>query len=395
MAKHRRRTRTHVAPTEEEVAEVPKSMVIGLGKALTNNSIGQLVKDMRNVMQPHTAISLQERKANKLKDFVVMAGPLLVSHILIFTQSESGNVSLKLGRFPRGPTVTFKVGNYSLCKDIRKVLKNPKSTGKDSKQYLNPPLLVLNGFVNPTDAEPQEKLLITMLQSMFPPISPQDMKVSSIRRVLILNKNEKGEIDLRHYQIDTKAVEISKSIKRLVTVEHKTHKRLPNLAKVNDVADFVLDPYANGGFTSDSEIEEDEIVQIGQEEPAQVKSQAKKRAVKLTEIGPRIKLELVKIEEGICGGKVMYHSQVNKSQLEIRKLEQKHAVRRKLKLQRRKEQQENVDAKNEKKDAKKLKRKLKKAEGEQDDQESEKSGEESGEDLGDDSDGDKLFSEDE
>ena len=31
------------------------------------------------------------------------------------------------------------------------------------------------------------------------------------------------------------------------------------------------------------------------------------RAIKLTEIGPRLQLELTKIEEGMCDGKVLYH----------------------------------------------------------------------------------------
>lgn len=456
MAKHRRRTRTHVKPTEEELAKIPKSMVLSVGDALKNNSVTQLVQDMRNVMQPHTAINLKERKANKLKDFVVMAGPLGVSHMMIISQSDSGTVSMRLSRTPRGPTVTFKVKNYSLCKDVRSILKHPKSVGKESKEYLNPPLLVLNGFTSPAKAEPHEKVTITLLQSMFPPLTPQTMKVSSIKRVLILNKNKDGEIDLRHYTIDTKPVEISKSVKKLVNAKQKIHKKLPNLGRVNDVADFVLDPYANGaGFTSESEIEDDEIVQVqdtdggakptghhyrtgtrrnpsaatkgeddddedDDEEPAAKKtkislpsdttaavtaaSETRKKAVKLTEIGPRIKLELIKIEEDVCSGKVLYHSRVNKTKAEIHKLEQKHALRKKLKLQRRKEQEEHVQAKNEKKEAKKLRRKAKEAKlknGENvtdNEEQSESSGDEDSDvemSGGDDDDDDKLFSDNE
>ena len=77
-------------------------------------------------MQPHIAIKLKERKSNKLKDLVVMCGPLGVSHLFMFTQSEkTGNVSLKIAKNPRGPTVNFQVLDYSPGKDVMKFLKSP------------------------------------------------------------------------------------------------------------------------------------------------------------------------------------------------------------------------------------------------------------------------------
>lgn len=400
MARHRRKTKTHATPSEEERHKIPKSLVLALGEALKNNSVHQLAKDFRIVMQPHTAIKLQERKHNKLKDFIVMTGPLNVSHMLVFSQSEAGNVSLRLSRMPRGPTLTFRVENYSLIKDVRRILKAPKSLSADLKDYLNPPLLVLNGFTAPSKADPYEKLTITLLQLMFPPISPETLKVSGVKRVLILNKNPNGEIDLRHYSIDTRPVGVSKSIKKIINVKQKSHKKLFNLGKMSDISDFVLDPY--NGFTSDSEVEDDEIVQVKEtpqvkklqqrarqrEEAKQAKAaeeaaaaigsddddneenneatlrlkqqererNVKKKAVKLTEIGPRLTLGLVKIEEECFKGKVLYHSYISKSGKEIHKLEQKHAVRNRLKAERRKEQEANVAAKQEKKQAKKLRR---------------------------------------
>lgn len=38
---------------------------------------------------------------------------------------------------------------------------------------------------------------------------------------------------------------------------------------------------------------------------------------RLTELGPRLQLELVKIEEGICDGQVMYHAFVTKTEAEL------------------------------------------------------------------------------
>lgn len=346
-------------------------MVLRIGSNMKNHSLTQLVRDMRNVMQPHTAIKLRERKSNKLKDFVVMAGPLNVSHLLVFSQSESGTTQLRLGRMSRGPTITFKIENYSLAKDVRRILKHPKSVTKESKEFLNPPLLVLNGFTNPQKAEPHEKLLITTFQNMFPPIQPHSTRVSSVKRVLMINKDpETGLIDLRHYAIDTKPVEGSKTVKKLINAKHNLNKRLPNLGKATDVSDLILDPYANGaGFTSDSEVEDDSIVDVKEdstssipkkkteEEQTEPVTNARKKAIKLTELGPRLRLTMTKIEEGVCSGKVLYHHNIKKSKSEVAKLEAKHAERQKVKDERKQIQSDNIASKKAKKEAKKERRK--------------------------------------
>lgn len=360
-------------------------MVLRLGSSLKNHSLSQLVKDFRNVMQPHTAINLRERKANKLKDFIVMAGPLGVSDLFVFNQSEdSGNVSLRIGKMPRGPTLQFKLNSYSLAKDVRKILKHPKSMGKDCSEFLAPPLLVLNGFSINENTPNHEKLLVTVLQNMFPPIQPQLTKVSGIKRVLMITKDaELGEIEWRHYAINTKLVDGSRNVKKLINSHHNLKKSLPNLGKANDVSDLLLDPYAVGGITSDSEVEDDAIVEIkaeqdasairklptgpkpeaeAEEEPAQ---STRKRAIKLTELGPRLSMSLSKIEENLTGSsKTIYHSRITKTAKEEQALAKKHALNEKLKLERRAKQKANVEAKNRKKDERKARRKALKEGGE-------------------------------
>jgi len=100
--------------------------------------VSQLVKDVRSMMEPGTAARLKERKNNRLRDYVTMAGPLGVSHLLLFSRSESGNTNLRLAITPRGPTLHFLVEKYSLCKDVRKALKHAKNV---SKGFLSPPLV--------------------------------------------------------------------------------------------------------------------------------------------------------------------------------------------------------------------------------------------------------------
>lgn len=100
--------------------------------------MSQLVKDVRSMMEPGTASRLKERRSNRLKDYLTMAGPLGVSHLMLFSRSESGNTNMRLALTPRGPTLHFHVEKYSLCKDIRKALKHPKGGGKE---FLSPPLV--------------------------------------------------------------------------------------------------------------------------------------------------------------------------------------------------------------------------------------------------------------
>ena len=132
-------------------------MVLRIGAGEVGPSVSQLVKDVRAMMEPDTASrlkvghnlsvqwlsfrsteSFKERRSNRLKDYVTMAGPLGVTHLLLFSRSSSGNTSLRISLPPRGPTFHFKVETYSLCKDVKKALKHPKGGGKE---YLAAPLV--------------------------------------------------------------------------------------------------------------------------------------------------------------------------------------------------------------------------------------------------------------
>ena len=65
----------------------------------------------------------------------------------------------------------------------------------------------------------------------------------------------------------------------------------------------------------------------------------------MVELGPRLKLELVKIEEGIMGGEVLYHSYIAKSKEEVKELKQTAEKKAFLKLSRKKQQDENIKRK--------------------------------------------------
>jgi ribosome biogenesis protein SSF1/2 len=75
------------------------------------------------------------------------------------------------------------------------------------------------------------------------------------------------------------------------------------------------------------------------------KPRVEKRAVKLVELGPRMKLRLTKVEEDVCGGKTMWHEFISKSKSEVQDLEKKWAAKNKEREERRRVQKENVEKK--------------------------------------------------
>lgn len=406
MARRRTKKRTHVgakngptsgATANSSASREPKSMVIRIGAGEVGPSVTQLVKDVRTMMEPGTASRLKERRSNRLRDYTAMAGPLGVSHLLLFSRSATGNTNLRLALTPRGPTLHFRVEKYSLSKDVKKAQKHAQGGGKE---FLTAPLLVMNNFLSPPPAEgaqpavPKhlESLTTTIFQSLFPPIAPQSTPLSSIRRVLLLNREkpksqssgsvaEEGTyiLNLRHYAITTKRTGLSRGIRRLNAAEkmlnqkNRSKGRVPNLGKLEDVADYLLDPSAaraaDGGFTSgsESEVETDAEVEVlepnarkvlNKKQMAVLRSSngdgkqqttgqpgVEKRAVKLVELGPRLKLRMTKVEDGVCGGKVMWHEFLDKSLQEVKEMEHVWEERRREKAARKKVQKENVEKK--------------------------------------------------
>lgn len=67
----------------------------------------------------------QEKKRNNLKDFLNVAGPMGVTHFLIVSKTESAPY-LRVARTPQGPTITFKIHEYSLAADVAQSQLRPR-----------------------------------------------------------------------------------------------------------------------------------------------------------------------------------------------------------------------------------------------------------------------------
>ena len=112
------------------------------------------------------------------------------------------------------------------------------------------------------------------------------------------------------------------------------------MSRYDDIADFIYS--RGGGYSSESEVDDIPESKIVLPDDFQDKKKNTSVAIKLHELGPRLRLKLVKIEEGVCRGNVVYHSYVKKSKKEIKEQMDLIKNKRELKAQRKRIQEENV-----------------------------------------------------
>nr|CAG4650928.1 EOG090X0508 [Simocephalus serrulatus] len=297
----------------EEIKRAPHSIVVFRGNV--GKYIEELMRDFRRVMEPNTASSLKATEKNSIKDFVSIAGPLHVTHLVMFSRSELSPF-LRVCRLPHGPTLTFKILEYSLSKDVVSIQKRQNTY---DKQYLSHPLVVLNNFAG---EELKLQLMTSMFQNMFPSINVAKVKLNTIRRCVLLHYYpEDGSVEFRHYSIKAVPVGVSKAVKKLVS------SKVPNLGKLNDISEFI----EKSGQYSESEAEDDPVskVTLPQNLAGRGSKAGAKSAIRMIELGPRMRMELIKIEEGLVDGEVLYHQFIQKTEEEKKLIRQRRDTRRK------------------------------------------------------------------
>lgn len=145
------------------------------------------------------------------------------------------------------------------------------------------------------------------------------MNLSTCKRVVLFNltkDEETGEdiIEFRHYGISARQRAVNKGIKRVLN-----SKKVPDMSRFNDLADYIMhNQKKSGGFSSESEADDLPESRIVLPEDYQNKKKDSNVAIKLHELGPRMKLKLVKIQEGFCRGNVNFHSYIQLSKSEIK-----------------------------------------------------------------------------
>ncbi|GAX11962.1 ribosome biogenesis protein SSF1/2 [Fistulifera solaris] len=375
VGRRRKKNRTHVVENEapqsaltakKEELKVPKSLVMRRGK--TAPEVGELVTDLRHLMLPYTALHFQEDPKNRkltLSQYATnLALPMGITHMMSFSQNDE-RLNMRLARTPEGPTLSFRIHQFSLTKHIKKLQKRP--VAYTASLSSNPPIVVTNNFGDAA-APPHVKLMRITFQNMFPATNVSTVRLSECRRVVLfhlLEAQEVGVVDgetrsvvqMRHYAIRATPVGVNRRIRRIVK------DKLPNLSKCQDIADY-LGAGAISDGASDSEPEEDLVVQLPDKYVGKGNTKAQKSALKLVEIGPRLSMELVKVEKGLGAGDVLYHAHVQKSPEEAAALKARKEREAELKMQRKALQQANVERKRKAAEEKKEAKKQRKAERE-------------------------------
>uniref|UniRef100_A0A663NDT5 Suppressor of SWI4 1 homolog n=1 Tax=Athene cunicularia TaxID=194338 RepID=A0A663NDT5_ATHCN len=264
--------------------------------------------------------------------------PLGVTHFLVFSKSTS-SINFKLFRLPGGPTLTFKVMQYSLIKDVVSSLKRHRM---HEQQFTHHPLLVLSNFGL---QQIHIKLMASMFQNMFPSINVHRVNLNSIKRCLLITYNTETQLlDFRHYSVKVVPVGVSKGLKRLL------QEKFPNMSRLEDISELLVKDIN----LSESEAEQDgtqNILELPQAYAGRGNMKAQQSAVRLTEIGPRMTLQLIKVEEGLAQGNVLYHGFIHKTEVEVKEILARKEAKLRLKAERRQKQEADVERKRRQREA--------------------------------------------
>jgi len=254
---------------------------------------------------------------------------------------------------------------------------------------MTPPLVVLNNFSQ--SVESHTKLMRVTFQHMFPTINIKTVKLSECRRVVLFHLMDDGNVEMRHYAVRANPVGVSKSVKRIIEAKlpdlgslevccvpaifismflrplyglscgissplfsflftHLNISSLPSLLFVpsQDISEYIEGTAGMSGFASDSEAEDEgSRVTLPDRFIGKGNAKSQQSAMKLTELGPRLTLEIFKVEQGVNEGDVLYHKFVHKTPAEAAKIKAKIEKSKRLKEDRKATQEANVKRKRE------------------------------------------------
>ena len=344
----RKKTRTHKSLTEQEIDSVPKSMVIK--RSTLPKELKLLLKNFRSLMYPFTAMKLKESKNMKIKELCKAAHNFGVKNLIMFS-SKMGKHYIRFSGTGKGPTFTFRIKSFILNKDLQAHIPRNKIL---NAEHLGIPLVMCKGFDGQplqtlssfqeekkgkaSDLKKYLRVLNAQFKNLFPDLNVnKDADYENCRRVvLFLYNQQKGLFEVRNYYVKKTFSGMNKKIKKLLNDE-----KLMDFSKVNDVSDLFL---ANKMEVSDSDVDNLQT-KLDVEQKANGEKLKTQVNVRLFEIGPRLTLELLKIEEDFLKGEVLYHSLVSKTDAEKQAQRDKITERGLLREKRRKEQEENVKRK--------------------------------------------------
>ena len=158
---------------------------------------------------------------NRLSDYAAVASQLSLSHLISISQTTS-NVVLKIAKFMNGPTLHFRVNQYSLSSHIKQSQKRPYES---SAAMQTAPIVVLNNFGQ--TEENTVKLMRTTLQNMFPSIDVKSIRLTECRRVVLFHYRKDDDlVEMRHNDIKETPVGLNYTVKKIF------ESKLPDLSSL-------------------------------------------------------------------------------------------------------------------------------------------------------------------
>ncbi|KAK2953327.1 putative Suppressor of SWI4 1 like protein [Blattamonas nauphoetae] len=304
----------------EDNQRTPRAFVFCWGKV--SKPIKVLMKDLRKVMEPNTFPNLKITRKNTKKDILNVAGSIGGTHILSFSSTEN-NAYLRLIRLPRGPTLTFRILEYSSVADVQATQENPLTTSLTA--FRLSPLVIMSKFGT---GESHVRLTQTMFQHLFPPFDLQTTKIKNCQRTVLLSRDPAtDQLEFRHYYINQKPAGVNTLVQDIL-------KQKIDISKMEDM----------------SSLFDDESKLLPTPSPQEVGSS--QTAVSLLELGPRMTLQLVKVEDGYYGGEVKFHRFITKTEQEVEQTRKMVKEKADLRKKRQREQTQNVERKQKEKEEK-------------------------------------------
>lgn len=160
-------------------------------------------------------------------------------------------------------------------------------------------------------------------------------------------------LQLRHFVATTPDAERTNE-----TVMRIVEGKITDFGKYEDISEFFLGSKSKeeheteksralesreDGADNDNVLDFEEVAPRGLAHPgARKQTKTKKKKVTLHELGPRITMQLIKIEEKVFEGEVHYHKFIKKTEEEIAAARAQREKREKAKEKRREEQERNV-----------------------------------------------------
>lgn len=289
---------------EGSAAPMPSTFVFR--KGLVGRTVRALVGDLRRVMEPHTAARLRESPKNTIGEFVDAAVATGTTHLVaLSTAADTGATFLRVGRVPRGPTVAFRVREFTLATEVARAAAAAGKARASGREFASAPLVVLSNF----GAGGRElRLAGATLQNMFEPLNVETVRLAACRRVVLFHYDaERASVRFRHYLITAAPSGVNRNVRRVLQGA-KGLVQSGALARAQDIADFVLGPAA----ASESEASEAEDCKIALPQDfagpgnRAAANPSERSTVRLVELGPRMELSLFRIQDGLFDGKALF-----------------------------------------------------------------------------------------